>query len=322
MQGSSSAITNLTTLTMKKLAKKEISIGLSVIVAIVILIFGIEFLKGINLFRPANFYMAYYDNVDGLEVSAPVKVNGYKVGQVREINFNYEKPGKTEVVLALNRHLHLPTDSKAIIKASLMGEGYIEIEVGQSDEMIPVGGDVPTVQGGGILDGLSDELMPKITRTLTIVDSLLVNLNTVVGDPALKASVINLEGISNNILSASSGLDQLMNRQMPLLMTSANGIVSNFGQVMYRVDTISGNLVVLTNELNRIPLTQTMEGLNATVNNLEAFSSQLKNQNSTLGKLMNDPELYNRINNVAASVDSLIVDIKRNPKRYISIKLL
>lgn len=307
---------------MKKLAKKEISIGLSVIVAIVIIIFGIEFLKGINLFRPANFYLAFYDNVDGLDISAPVKVNGYKVGQVREINFNYEKPGKTEVVLALNNHLKIPVDSKAIIKSSLMGEAYIEINVGASKEMIPIGGDIPTHQGGGLLDGLSETLMPKITNTLTVVDSLVSNLNLIVSDPAIARSVVNLEGISNNILTASKGLDVLMNRQMPGIMNNTSGIISDFSRVMYRVDTISGNLVLLTKELNRMPIAQTVEGLNATVSNLENFSSQLKNQNSTLGKLMNDPELYNRINNVAASVDSLIVDIKRNPKRYISIKLL
>lgn len=307
---------------MKKLAKKEISIGLSVIVAIVIIIFGIEFLKGINLFRPANFYLAFYDNVDGLDISAPVKVNGYKVGQVREINFNYEKPGKTEVVLALNNHLKIPVDSKAIIKSSLMGEAYIEINVGASKEMIPIGGDIPTHQGGGLLDGLSETLMPKITNTLTVVDSLVSNLNLIVSDPAIARSVGNLEGISNNILTASKGLDVLMNRQMPGIMNNTSGIISDFSRVMYRVDTISGNLVLLTKELNSMPIAQTVEGLNATVSNLENFSSQLKNQNSTLGKLMNDPELYNRINNVAASVDSLIVDIKRNPKRYISIKLL
>lgn len=307
---------------MKKLAKKEISIGISVIVAILILIFGIDFLKGINLFRPSHFYLAFYDNVDGLDISAPVKVNGYKVGQVREINFNYDKPGKTEVVLAINQHLQLPVDSRAVIKQSLMGDAYIEIDVGTSKQFIPVGEAVPTYEGGGILSGLSETLMPKITRTLTVVDSLLVNLNTIVADPALKSSVLNLESISGNILTASQGLDMMMNRQVPGILNGASGVVNNFGQVMYRVDTIAGNLVVLTDQLNRLPLTQTMEGLNSTVANLESFSAQLKNQNSTLGKLMNDPELYNRINNVAASVDSLIVDIKRNPKRYISIKLL
>ena len=307
---------------MRKLAKKEIGIGLSVIVAIVILIFGIEFLKGINLFRPANFYLAYYDNVDGLDISAPVKVNGYKVGQVREINFDYEHPGKTEVVMALNRNLHLPEDSRAVIASSLMGEAYIEIKVGTSSSMIPQGGSVPTSQGQGLLSGLSDELMPKITRTLTLVDSLLLDLNKVVADPALKASIGNLETISNNVLVASAGLDAVMNRQVPMVMNNANGVVTNLNRIMNSVDTVSGNLVVLTNELNRMPLAETVEGLNSTVANLENFSAQLKNQNSTLGLLMNDPELYNRLNNVVASVDSLIVDIKRNPKRYISIKLL
>lgn len=305
-----------------KLAKREITIGISVIVAIAILIFGIDFLKGINLFRPAHFFVAYYENVDGLEVSAPVKINGYKVGQVREINFDYDKPGLTEVVMALNKHLQLPVDSRAIINTSLMGEGYIEINIGTSSQHIPIGGDVPTERGSGLLNGLSETLMPKINRTLEVVDSLVLNLNRVVGDPAIKSSVSNLEGISDNILTASQGLNTLMSNQVPSIMTNANGIVSRFNQVMYRVDTISGNLVVLTDQLNRMPLAQTMEGLNTTVSNLESFSAQLKNQNSTLGKLMNDPELYNRINNVAASVDSLIVDIKRNPKRYISIKLL
>lgn len=89
---------------MKKILNKEFAIGASVIAAIVILIAGIEYLKGINLFRPANYYMAYYDNVDELTVSSPVLIDGFKVGQVREVNFNYERPGKIEVVMALDKN--------------------------------------------------------------------------------------------------------------------------------------------------------------------------------------------------------------------------
>lgn len=307
---------------MKKLAKKELGIGISVIVALVILIFGIEFLKGINLFRPAHFYRAYYENVDGLEVSAPVKVNGFKVGQVREINFDYSHPGQSEVILALNKNLHLPQGSLAVIKSSLMGEAYIEIEVGHSSEMIAEGGEVATRQGAGLLDGLSDNLMPKINGTLTLVDSLLFNLNQVVGDPALKSSITKLEDISDNVLVASNGLNTLLNKDMPGIMRNADGIVSSFDKVMVKIDTISGNLQVFTRDLASLPLSNTMSSLNQTLANLEDFSRQLKNPNSTLGMLMHDPELYNRLNSVAASVDSLIVDIKRNPKRYISIKLL
>ena len=321
---------------MKKLAKKEFYIGLSVIVAILVLIFGIEYLKGISLFRPANFYIAYYDNVSGLEISAPVTVNGYKVGQVREINFNYEKPGKTEVVLALNKNLHIPEDSKAMIGSSLLGDGFVEIDLGTSPQMIPVGGTVGTEAKGGLMDGISNTLMPQVSRTLITVENLLNNLNKIVTDPALAQSITRLDDITGNVMDASKGLSGIMNGQIPSLINNTNGLVSGAGSIIGKVngsveglnaiisnvDQMSQNLNELSVQLKSLPLSETMDNVNMTVSNLEAFSAQLKNQNSTLGKLMNDPSLYNSLDRVAASVDSLIVDIKKNPKRYISIKLL
>lgn len=321
---------------MKKLARKEIAIGISVIAAILILIFGIEFLKGINLFRPSHFYMAYYDNVAGLEVSAPVKINGYKVGQVREINFDYERPGKTEVLLALNKNLNVPEDSYATLGSSIMGEAYVEIHLGSSKKMLAVGSVINTSESGGIMDQITNSIIPKVGQTLENVDTMLLSLNDLLSESAVRNTVLRLDGISDNILLASQGLNTFIRQDVPGLVRNADGVVSNIngiagnvggivgniGGIVYNIDTISGNLAALTGELNNLPLKQTMESVNATVNNLEAFSLQLKNQNSTLGKLLNDPELYNRINNVAASVDSLIIDIKKNPKRYINIKLL
>ena len=321
---------------MKKLAKKEFYIGLSVIVAILILIFGIEYLKGINLFRPSNFYIAYYDNVEGLEISAPVKINGYKIGQVREINFDYNKPGKTEVILALNKELHLPEGSKAFIGSSLLGDGFVEIELGTSPQTIPVGGLIETEARGGIFDGITDTLVPQVRNTLITVDNLLGNLNKIVTDPALSQSMTRLDGITGNVMDASKGLSGIMNNQVPSILNNANGLISGAGSIVgnvngsieglntiiANVDMMSKNLNELSAELKGLPLSETMDNVNQTVSNLEAFSAQLKNQNSTLGKLMNDPSLYNSLDKVAASVDSLINDIKKNPKRYISIKLL
>ena len=321
---------------MKKLAKKEFYIGLSVIAAILILIIGIEYLKGINIFRPANFYIAYYDNVAGLEVSAPVTINGYKVGQVREINFNYEKPGKTEVLLALNKNLHLPEDSKAFIGSSLLGEGFVEIDMGTSTQMIPVGGTVQTEAKGGLMDAVTNSVVPQVSTTLATVDKLLRNLDKIVADPALSQSITRLDGITDNVLQASNGLNGIMNNNVPAILNNANGLITgagglvngvntsvgNLNSIISNVDNMSQNLNELSAQLKALPLAETMENVNQTVSNLEAFSAQLKNQNSTLGKLMNDPALYNSLNRVALSVDSLILDIKKNPKRYINIKLL
>ena len=299
---------------MKKILNKEFAIGLSVIVAILILIFGIDFLKGINLFRPAHYYLAYYDNVDELSVSSPVLINGFKVGQVREVNFDYKKPGKVEVVMALDKNLLLPVGSVAEMSPTLLSGSRIELKMGSGPDMIPSGGEVPTGVKGGLMSSVQD-MMPAVTGILPKVDSLLYNINTLVANPALATSIQRLDGITDNLLATSQGLNSTMNHQVPRL---ANNTV----KITQSLDTIVGNLGQLSYQLKALPLNATVDNVNQLTANLSQFSRQLNDKNSTLGLLTSDPELYNRINQVSADIDSLLVDIKKNPKRYISIKLL
>ncbi len=300
---------------MKKIFNKEFIIGICVIAAIVILIFGIDYLKGINLFSPANFYYASYDNVAGLEISSPVTVDGYKVGQVREIQFDYENPGKIKVLLALNKNLRIPVDSRATMGSTLMSGNFIAIKLGKSAEKIPVGGDIESIETSDLMSSLSEDIMPAINQILPRVDSLLYNLNKLAGDPALISSIQRLDGITGNVLNATDGLNSTINKDLPIVMR-------NVKSISHGLDTVTSNLGVLSAQLKSLPLNTTVENVNALTDNLTKFSNQLNDPNSTLGMLMNDPELYNKLNRVAADVDSLIVDIKKNPKRYISIKLL
>lgn len=300
---------------MKKLFSKEFIIGISVIVALVILFVGIDYLKGINIFKPANFYVANYENVAGLEVSAPVTIDGYKVGQVREINFNYSQPGKIEVLLALNKSLRIPEDSKAIIGTSLLNGASVEIKMGKSTKMLEVGGEVSTEVKPDMMADLSDNLLPSVQGILPKVDSLLFNINKLVSDPALLKSVQALEGITENINKASGGLNAVMSKQVPSVMSNASQVASN-------LNTITNDLAALSAQLSKLPVANTMNNVNEITENLSKFSNQLNDKNSTLGLLMNDPELYNRLTRVTADIDSLLIDIQNNPKRYISIKLL
>lgn len=300
---------------MKKIVTKEFIIGICVLVALVVLFFGIDFLRGINLFQPTNFYHASYSNVAGLEIAAPVTIDGYKVGQVREINFDFNSPGEIDVVLALDEKLSLPTDSRAVIESGLMNGASIRIIMGKASEKIPVGGNVQTAVVPDLMTALSGGLMPAVENILPKVDSLLYNLNLLVSDPALLTSIQRLDAITSNVELATVGLNHTMNNQLPTVMNNAGKITTN-------LDTVVQNLAVLSAQLKALPLQSTMANVDATTSNLVKFSNQLNDQNSTLGLLMNDPELYNKLNRVAADVDSLIVDIKRNPKRYISIKLL
>lgn len=300
---------------MKKILTKEFVIGACVIVALVVLFFGIDFLKGINLFQPTNFYHASYSNVAGLEIAAPVTIDGYKVGQVREINFNYEKPGKVDVLIAVDEKLSLPKDSRAVIESGLMSGASIKIILGTDKELIPVGGEVPTGVVPDLMSALSNGVMPAVESILPKVDTLLYSLNQLVADPALSASIQRLDAITANVESATIGLNNTMNNQVP-------GIMNNADRITTQLDTVVQNLSVLSAQLKALPLQSTMANVDNVVTNLSTFSNQLNDKNSTLGQLMNNPALYNQLNQVAADIDSLIVDIKRNPKRYISIKLL
>lgn len=300
---------------MKKIFNKEFIIGICVILAIVILIFGIDFLKGINLFSPSNFYYASYDNVAGLEISAPVTIDGYKVGQVRNIEFDYEKPGKIKVLLALDKKLHLPVDTKATMGTTLMSGNFIALSLGKSTEMLPIGGEIESKGSSDLMTSLSDNVMPAVNEILPKIDSLILNLNKLVGDPALLASIQRLDLITGNVADATAGLKTTLNKDIPSVMTNVKSIA--FG-----LDSVAANLGTLSAQLKTLPLNATMENVNALTANLTQFSNQLNDKNSTLGMLMNDPGLYDKLNRVAADVDSLIVDIKKNPKRYISIKLL
>ena len=181
--------------------------------------------------------------------------------------------------------------------------------------MLPSGSEVPAGTKAGLMSSVQDGLMPALTGILPKVDSLLYNLNVLVADPALSASIQRLDGISANLLTTTEGLNKTMNSQVPRL-------ADNTVRITQSLDTIVGNLGQLSYQLKALPLNATVDNVNQLTSNLAQFSRQLNDKNSTLGLLTSDPELYNRITRVSADIDSLLVDIKRNPKRYISIKLL
>lgn len=300
---------------MKKLFQKEFIIGISVIAAIAVLIIGIEYLKGINIFSPANFYYVYYDEVNGLEKSAPVTIDGFKVGQVREVTFDYDNPGKIKVLLAVDKKLKIPEDSYAELSSTLMSGAYVTIKMGQSKKFLEVGSDLQSKESHDLMQSLSSDIMPAVNSILPKVDSLLYNLNVLVADPALAQSIQRLDGITENVYLATGGLNATMNKDVPAIMGNARNVTA-------KIDSISVNLIALSNELKALPIDSTVNNVNELTANLAQFSNQLNDKKSTLGMLTSDPQLYNQLNKVSADLDSLIIDIKKNPKRYISIKLL
>ncbi|MDE7032174.1 MAG: MlaD family protein [Muribaculaceae bacterium] len=299
---------------MKKIFRKEVIIGVLVLVSMALLFIGIDFLKGVNVFKAANYYYATYDNVAGLAISAPVTVNGYKVGQVREINYLYNNPGHVQVEISLDRELKLTKGTKAVISSDILGTATIVLEMAPGTDYAPVGSELQASVASGLMDAVSQDLMPSVSAIFPKIDSLLTSLNTVVSDPAVLASARRLDAITANLETATVQLNALM-RTMPPITADVKHITAN-------MDTVSANLTELSASLRQLPLDSTMQQVQLMVDNLRQLSEELRNPDGTLGRLTSDPALYDNLNATVQSLDSLFVDIKKNPKRYISIKLL
>lgn len=295
--------------------KKNIVIALTVIASLGLLYWGIEFLKGINMFKPANFYYATFSKVDGLSGAAPVTVNGFNVGQVREMQYDYAT-NTIKVMLSLDSNLKIPRGSNATIQSGLTGSASIVLLLADGTDYYAVGETIPGVNAEGFMDKAGD-MLPQIAAILPKVDSIMDNLNRLTGDPALAASVARLDGITAELASSSKQLSQMMhslNGSIPGVMNNVNGITT-------KLNTTSDNFVDLSAKLNNMPLDQTINSLSATVANLRQMSDKLNSKDNSLGMLLNDRGLYDHANATMADLDSLFIDIRRNPKRYVTIKV-
>lgn len=299
---------------MKKIFTKEVIIGLCVLVALVVLFLGIDFLKGINVFKPANFYYSTYTNVEGLAVSSPVTINGFKVGQVREIEYDYAHPGHVMVQMSLDRKLKLPKGTKAVLSSDILGTATIALELGKETGTHQVGDTLAGSNATGLMDAISKDVMPSVATIFPKVDTLLTNINALVADPALVQSVKRLDAITSAL--------QLTTQRLAAVTGSLQPIATDVKAITGNVSTITSDLTSLSGTMATLPLDSLVNDLQVVTTNLRALSNELNNPNSTLGKVLNDPALYNNLNSTISSLDSLFVDIKKNPKRYISIKLL
>ena len=298
-----------------KLLTKNVKIALTVIAGLILLYWGINYLKGVNLLTPVNRYYTELQSTDGLLEAAPVTVNGFQVGQVREITYDYSK-NKIMVMISMDKDMKVTEGSSLNLVSGLMGGASLVLNLGTGPALEP-GSSIPTTDVPGLMDHVTENMLPKVTDMLPKVDSIMNNVNSLTGDPALFAALTRLDAITRQLQASSQQLTMLMtnlNRSVPGVMTDVNGITGN-------LTTSTGNLTDLSESLKSLPINETMDKLNATLDNLQALSEQLNDKNSSLGKIMNDRELYDNANHAIASLDSLLMDIKANPKRYINVKV-
>ncbi|MCH5302325.1 MAG: MCE family protein [Prevotella sp.] len=289
---------------------KEVRIALVAIVGIVVMFFGMQFLKGLTLFSSANSYYVTFSDVSGLSVSAPVYANGYKVGVVEGINYNYQQPDRIVAVVGLDRKLRVPAGTTAEIGSDLLGNVKLELRLGDVSAAAMAVGDTIS---GGMQEGMMDKvggMVPQIEQLLPKLDSIMASLNVLLADPAIANSLHNVEQISADLTTTT--------RQLNTLMTGLN---KNVPQLMAKADGLLDNTNTLTKNLSEVDVAATMSKVNTTLDNVERLTARLNSKEGTLGLLMTDPGVYQHLNATMRDADSLLIDLKQHPKRYVHFSI-
>ena len=289
---------------------KEIKIALVAIAGIAILYFGLQFLKGMTLFSSDNKYFVKFQDVSGLSVASPIFANGYRVGVVEGIEFNYGNTGEIIATIGITPELNVPKGSRAEISTDLMGNVKVLLALGNTADGIVAPGD--TIYGGQQVGamGKAADMIPTIQQMLPKLDSILASVNTLLADPAIASSLHNVDQITANLARTSNDLNQLtaqLNRQMPQMLKNADGMLANAND--------------LTRNLNDLDLAATMTHVNNTLQNVEQMTAKLNSNEGTVGLLMRDQGLYYGLNSTMMHLDSLMIDLRQHPKRYVHFSL-
>lgn len=311
-----------------KFFTNEVKIALVAIVGIVVLFFGMKFLKGLDFFSTDSHYVMKFQNVKGLSASTPILSDGYKVGSVKGIQYDYDHPGNVTVDVSLNKDLKVPQGTTAEIVSDLMGNVQVNLIMPERiTGFLQPGGVINGNLNGGALAGVKD-LMPGIKQMIPKLDSILYSVNMLLADPALAGSLHNVHDITANLTTTTRELNQLLataNHELPALSKNASALMTNAnGTVSQARGTLGDASLLLRNvngKVNSVDVEGTMNHVNSLLTNMEQLTAKLNNDKGSLGKLMNDPELYNNLTQTMRDADSLLVNLKAHPKRYVHFSL-
>lgn len=291
--------------------KNEIKIAITAIVCVAILIVGINFLKGINIFQSTNSYYVKLKDSKQLAVSNLVYANGYPVGTIRDIEYNYADNSAVVVLIELDKNMRIPKGTTASLETPLMGGVIMHLVLGQNPtDLLEPQDTILGANSMGAMDQLST-MMPAVEAMLPKLDSILTNLNRLTGDPALQQTLSNAAEITENLKHTSAELDKLMANQVKNTMNNA--------------EQLTGNLAKADVEGTMTNLNSTVADARLLVGQLQATMADVQRQltgtDGTLGALMNDRALYDNLNHTLQSADSLVTDLKAHPKRYVHFSL-
>ncbi len=290
-----------------KYITKEVKIGIAGIAALCILVYGINYLKGIHMFKPASYFYVKFNNVNGLTKSSPVYADGFRVGIVRELYYDYDNPGNVLAEIDVEPDLRIPKGSSAELAAEMLGGVRMNLLLANNPrERYEIGDTIPGNLNNGMMEKVAN-MVPQIEQMLPKLDSILSSLNNVLANPAIPATLQNVQSLTASLAVSSRQLQTLMDKDIP--------------QLTGKLNTLGDNFIVMSDNLKQIDYAAAMQKVDSTLANVRTLTEKLTSKDNTVGLLLNDPTLYNNLNATTANAASLLEDLQAHPKRYVHFSL-
>lgn len=289
---------------MKSVFTKEAKIGLVTIVSLALLYLGINYLKGINLFQPVNHYYVSFSNVKVVTISSPVFVDGFKVGLVRDIIYDYDTTGKIIVEVSLEDKMRLNKGSYIAVVNTFLSGAELHIHLNTYvDDFLKPGSTLEGRMEEDMMQSVQEKILPSVENLLPKIDTILGSLQTLIAHPALAQSLNHIEKTTSNLEVSTRQLNQMLSKDVP-------GIVNN-------LKTMTDNFSEVSANLKELDLATTVNSINATLANLKLTTDKLNSTDNSIGLLLNDKGLYDNLNSTMDNASKLLLDLRENPKRYV-----
>lgn len=300
--------------------KKEIKVGLFAL-AVLLVGWGVaRMLKGAEIFSNSYTYYAYYTQVGGIQPASHVMISGVKVGSVLDVKLNEDPSKGVELTLSVDKQYRIPTDSKAeIFSDGLMGGKAVKIIYGSSSEFTPNKGTIQSKESVDLMDMASTELTSLLEKVKGIMDNLIVTLDGINGLMAQNTETIthimtNVDGVTGNVNSMLAKEKQHLEQAFASLSEFSKALGENSDEV----DAIIDNMSAFSGKLAESNLVTEIEGV---VNNLNGVLTAVKDENGSVGKLLNDAQLYDNLASASNNLSVLLEDLKENPSRYVQVSV-
>ncbi|HBK33267.1 MAG TPA: hypothetical protein DDZ78_16820, partial [Porphyromonadaceae bacterium] len=283
--------------------------GLAFIASLVMIYFGINFLKGINIFKNKNTYIAVFEDVYLLNVSSPVYVQGYQIGLVNSVKRIGDNPMKFAVEINLEEGFRPSQGSSLEFGSDLFGASYVSLIMPPSTTYLEPGDTIPGTKKAGMMDGVA-AVVPKADSILMHVDSVVLTLNALLSNPMWNRSI---DGIGQTV--------QQLNRSSKSLNSLLGSLERDLPAVTHNLTGVSEDLKEVSQELSQLEMQKTFASIDETVSNLRSISGKINNDDSSLGMLLNTTQLHDSLTSTLDNATQLLEDIRKNPSRYLSIRL-